>query len=117
MRPRVLGFVSALLDRHREAGQIDLNDIDEVIGEDAVSDDEVDFIVERLEAEGLSVGEPPEASALEAMRAVVAAARALSADLGRRPTVDEIASAVGRPPHAVRRALEQASAPPRRRPL
>ncbi|WP_425394837.1 sigma-70 domain-containing protein [Chondromyces crocatus] len=43
---------------------------------------------------------------MAALQEVFAVARRLRSELGRRPSLDEIARASGRSPHAVRRALE-----------
>ncbi len=110
MRPIVEEILSALLARHREGGHVHLNDIAEVIGTTPVSQEEVEAIVERLEAEGLRVGEPLDGGDVRVMRAVLGSARRLRERLGRRPTVEEIAADAGHPPHAVRRALEHGAA-------
>jgi hypothetical protein len=66
-------------------------------------------LVDQLEAAGLRVGEDLDEQDLGALRAVLASARKLEASYGRRPSIDEIACDVGRPPHEVRRALEHAA--------
>lgn len=108
MTPLVQSVVAELLERYRGTGRVDLDDIAEVVGLRAVSYEEVDLIIERLEAEGLRVGEPLDEGDVAVMRAILAAARRLRLEMGRRPTVEEIAAASGHAPHAVRRALEQA---------
>jgi hypothetical protein len=114
MRPLVEAIVIELLARHRASGRVHLNDIEEVLGALPVTYDEVDEIVARLEAEGLAVGEPPDAEAIAVMSEVLASARRLRSALGRAPTVDEIAGDSGHAAHLVRRALESGrSAGPR----
>lgn len=108
MRPVVEAIVAELLARHRASGRVHLNDIDEVIGATAVSYEEVDDLIARLEAEGIAVGEPPDDAAIVVMREVVASARRLRGALGRAPTVVEIAHDSGHAEHLVRRALESA---------
>ena len=108
VRPLISELFDQLVVRHRESRRIDLDDIAEVIGTRAVSYDEVDHLVERLESEGFSVGEGIDESDVETMRRVLEEARQLRVALGRTPTVDEIAAAVGKPVYAVRRALERA---------
>jgi hypothetical protein len=109
---RILG---ELLARHGEAGHVHLNDLAEAIGTEAVTPDEIEAVVDRLEAAGLRVGEPLDGLDVLVIREVLASARRLRASLGRPPTVDEIAADAGHPAHAVRRALEHAAAakPPR----
>jgi hypothetical protein len=109
MRPLISAVYSELVARHRESGRIDLDDIAEVIGTRAVSYDEVEYLVDRLEADGFEVGEGIGASDVEIMREVLESARGLRGSLGRSPTVDEIALASGKAPHVVRRALERAA--------
>jgi hypothetical protein len=118
VRTVVEGIYQDLLSRHTEAGHVHLNDLAEVIGPRAVTPDEVEELVTRLEAAGLRVGEELDAADVRVMREVLTGARRLRARLGRRPTVDEIAADTGHPGHAVRRALEHgaAAAVPRRVP-
>lgn len=101
-------MVRELLTRHRPTGRVDLNDIAEVIGDRSVSYDEVEHIVDRLESEGLRVAEPLDAGDVDELRAILQSARRLHAELGRRPSIAEIAEASGHASHTVRRALEQA---------
>lgn len=111
MRPFIDSIVETLLARHRALGRVDLNDIAEVIGPRRVSHEEVEYIVTRLEADGIDVGEPLDASEIHIMRAVIRAARDLRAALRRSPTVTEIAENTGHPAHVVRRALERGRSP------
>jgi hypothetical protein len=106
VRPLCQEILDALLARHRGSGRVHLNDIAEVIAGRAVTYEEIESLVDALEAEGLTVGEPLDEQDLSVMRAVIAIARRLREELGRPPRVDEIAIASGQPAHAVRRALE-----------
>ncbi len=98
--------VAALLDRRRRSQRLDLNDAAEVIGARAVSYDQVDEILLRLERAGHPVGEPAGPADVAELRRVLDAARALAARLGRKPTIDEIAAETGLASFVVRRALE-----------
>jgi DNA-binding Lrp family transcriptional regulator len=109
VRPIISSIFEELVSRHRESKRIDLDDIAEVIGSRAVSYDEVDYLVDRLEAEGFSVGEGIDSADVEVMQAVLVQARELHRSLGRNPRVDEIAKALQKPTYVVRRALERAS--------
>lgn len=111
-------MLNELLARHRDAGHVHLNDLADVIGVAAITPEEVEALIDRLEAAGLRVGEDLDERDVGTVRAVLASARALQASLGRRPMVEEIAAASGLPAHAVRRALEHAAAAakPRRAP-
>jgi DNA-binding Lrp family transcriptional regulator len=98
-----------LLARPRASGRVHLNDLAEVIGARAIRPEEIEELVDQLEAEGLKVGEDLDDVDVDVMRAVLASARQLQAKLGRRPSVEEIARDAGHEPHEVRRALEHAS--------
>jgi Sigma-70 region 3 len=106
VRPVVESILGELLARHRAAGHVHLNDIAEVIGARSVTYDEVEHLIVSLEAEGLRVGEPLDGQDITVMKQVLAAARALRAELERAPTVEEIAARSGHANHVVRRALE-----------
>ena len=113
MRPLLEGIFDELVARHGGGGpgsaHIHLNDIAEAIGDRSVTYDEVEALVDRLEGRGFRVGEPLDADDIAVMRAVLACARRLRVELGRKPTVDEVARASAQPAHAVRRALEHAA--------
>jgi len=104
---RILG---ELLARHADTGHVHLNDLAESIGVEAVTPDEIEAIVDRLEAAGLRVGEPLDSLDVLVIREVLTSARRLREGLGRAPTVDEVAADAGHPAHLVRRALEHAAA-------
>ena len=106
MRPLLEDLVLELVTSYRNAGRVDLDDISEAIDGRAVSHDEIDQIIARLEAEGLRVGGPLSGQDVVVMRSVILGAHRLQERLGRRPTVDEIAAECGHPPRVVRRALE-----------
>jgi len=107
----IQSILDELYARHHKAGRVDLNDIAEIIGPRSVSYEEVDHIVERLEALGLVVGEPIDAIDVSIMKRVLGAARSLRTSLGRNPTIAEIAVSSGDPAHVVRRALERGVSP------
>ena len=71
----------------------------------SVSTDEVDAILTALEAAGRRIVGPEGARGADTLRAVLPAARALAASLGRTPTIDEIATQLGVPADRVRHAL------------
>jgi hypothetical protein len=111
MRPVIQSILEDILARHHLSGRVDLNDIAEIIGPRAVTYEEVEYIVDRLEALGLSVGEAMDAKDVGVMQRVLGAARTLRSKLGRVPTIAEIAAASGEPAHVVRRALERGVSP------
>lgn len=110
MRAPVERILEDLLARHGDAGHVHLDDLAAGIGEERVTPDEIEALIDRLEAAGLRVGEPLDGLDLLVIRQVLASARRLRAALARPPTVDEIARDSGHTPHAVRRALEHAAA-------
>jgi hypothetical protein len=110
VRPVVEGILRELLARHPPAGHVHLNDLAEVIGGRPVTPEEIEDLVDRLEAAGRRVGEDLDDQDVSVMGAALASARRLQASLGRRPTVAEIARDAGLAPHAVRRALEHGAA-------
>ena len=103
--------------RHRGGGTVDLNDIADVIDARAVSYEEVEAIIGRLEDEGMAVGEPLTGYDVGLMRNVIVTAHRLREKLRRKPTIEEIALEAGLPPFAVRRALEHGSRAGRPRPM
>ena len=111
MRPLIEEIFQALLARHRDAGRVHLNDVSEVIGGRAVTPEEIEHLIDRLEAAGLPVGEALDDQDVDALRAVLESARRLQVSLGRRASVEEIAADTRRPAHEVRRALEQGGLP------
>jgi hypothetical protein len=116
MRAAIEAIVEELLRRHRASGRVHLNDLGEVIGVQAITQAEIEHIVDRLEAEGLRVGEALDDDDVSVLRAVLDAVRRLGASLGRRPTVGEIAREAGCAEHEVRRALEHGAGAARGKP-
>jgi hypothetical protein len=106
VRPVVESILVELIGRHKVDGRVHLNDIAEVIGDRALTYEEVDGLVTCLEDEGLVVGEPLDERDIHVMRDVLKIARSLGIELNRRPSVEEIAHRSGHPARAVRRALE-----------
>lgn len=107
VRPIVESILSELLSQHRGTGRVALDDIAEVIDARAVTYEEVELIVDRLEAEGLSVGEPLGGQEIAVLRCVIVTGHRLTAKLRRRPTIPELALHSGHPESTVRRALLQ----------
>jgi hypothetical protein len=105
LRPELASVASQLIERHRDRGEVGLDALGEAIGELAISHDEIDALISALESAGLEVGAPSGDGAALALRAVLPAARALERELGRRPTIGELAARTGLPPGAVRSAL------------
>jgi transcriptional regulator GlxA family with amidase domain len=103
LRPELEDIVNTL--RAAGADGLSLDELAEALGTMPVSYDEVDAMIAELEAGGVAVQSPPAVDLPAELRTVLAAARALDADLGRRPSAVEIAERAGLPVAAVRRAL------------
>jgi hypothetical protein len=115
VRPLIQAIIDELLHRHRAERSVDLNDIAEVIDARAVTYEEVEVIIDKLESEGLEVGEALSGYDVGVMRSVIVTAHRLRDKLRRSPTIAEIAEGSGHTPHAVRRALERAGSAGRQR--
>ncbi len=100
--------VAALLASSESSREVTLDAIGEAIGTRAVSHDDVDAIMRALEAKGRRVTGPEGGGGEERLRSVLAAARVLVAELGRKPTIAEIAARSGLSEDHVRHALSLA---------
>lgn len=108
MRPAVTLVLHALLEETREPGArlLSLDRVAEVIGTMAVSADEIELLVSALEAEGRTVVDAHDVrSPKDDLKLVLPAARALAVELGRKPTLAELAVRSGLSEDAVRAAL------------
>ncbi|MFO0644381.1 MAG: sigma-70 domain-containing protein [Polyangiaceae bacterium] len=108
MRPALTLVLHALLEETRAPGArlLSLDRVAEAIGTVAVSADEVEVLVSALEAEGRTVVDADDVrSPKDDLALVLPAARALSKELGRKPTVAELAERTGISAEAVGRAL------------
>lgn len=88
MRPELAQIVAQLLARPERV--VDLDSIGELIGVMAVSTQDIEEVVTALEVAGRTVGHQ-EPSASAGLAQVLQAARRLRVELGRTPTVAEIA--------------------------
>lgn len=84
---------------------LSLDEIAEALGAIAIDSDEIDQLFAFLEARGVTVGDPTLGPASAALPKVLASARALRSELGRTPTVAQIAQHSGLDEAATRRAL------------
>jgi hypothetical protein len=105
LRPELRALIDRLLTLSRASSEVSLDALGEAIGARAVSYEEIDGMIAALEARGRRVVAATDGRTEERLRAVVAAARALSAELGRRPSVTEIAGRAGLSSLQVRGAL------------
>jgi hypothetical protein len=110
VRPLIVEVIDELVARHGTTTRIDLNDIAEAIGDRAISYDEVDLVINELQGRGCAVGGEPTPREMMLLGDVLKAARALRTELGRPPSVEEIAGAISQPTFVVRRAIENGGA-------
>jgi hypothetical protein len=104
VKPELHEVLRAL--RGRDA--VSLDELAEAIGATSVSFDDVDALMAALERGGTRITAPRGGDAEAELRVVIPAARALRGELGRAPTVDEIAARASLPRDRVRLALLRA---------
>jgi hypothetical protein len=87
VRQELADVVASLADKE----EVSLDELAHAIGARAVSFDDVDAIIHALEASGKRVGSAAGGGGEERLRVLLPAARALREELGRPPTMDELA--------------------------
>ncbi len=95
MRAELSAIVDALLAASEGAREVSLDAIGEAIGARAITSEEIDAMISALEAAGRKVVGPEGGAGEARLKEVVSAARALGPELGRKPTVSEIATRSG----------------------
>src|SRR5947209_18775311 len=108
LRKDLREIVDALLAKTPRGAAITIDALGEAIGTRVASGDDVDAMMRALEDEGRTIAAPEGQHGVKRLRAVLDAARALRAELGRTPTRDEIAARAGVDADAVSHALELA---------
>ena len=103
LRPELLTVAQALLNV--DADVFSLDHVGDALGTLRVTPDEIDALLDWLEARGRSVGDPVGRGAAELLAEVLSAGRTLRAELGRAPQPREIAGRAGLSLAAVQRAL------------
>jgi hypothetical protein len=103
LAPNLQVIVDAIRKTH-PAG-LTLDELGEELLHKPVTYADIDEIIGALEALGFDLEGPAPPAPPEELVRVLAAARALGGELGRRPTAAEIAERAGLTPIAVRRAL------------
>lgn len=94
-----------MVDRLLASGPVTLDEVAHALGTAAASASDVEAVFDALEAAGVEVRSPDPVDLQGDLTRVIAAARALTVELARRPSVPEIAARAGVSPEAVRQAL------------
>lgn len=105
MRDELRTVVDQLLATSKSGGEVSLDAIGEAIGARAISQEEIEEVFRALESKSRRIGSPQGGDGEIHLRAVLLAARTLSKELGRKPTVDEIATRSGLSHESIRHAL------------
>jgi Sigma-70 region 3 len=108
LRPELQAVFDALLKAHPDGPTLD--DLSDETWNKSLSYADIDELIAALEEAGfdLEAAEPPPRP--EELAQVLAAARALTGETGKRPSVDEIAARAGLPASSVLRALRMGRA-------
>jgi hypothetical protein len=93
----------------RPPGSLDLDDLADALTPTTATYADVEEMISALESAGVLVDRVNPADLAAELAQALAAARALTTKLGRRPSVDEIAARAGLTAIVVRRALRFAS--------
>lgn len=105
MRPELQTIVEDLLAASADSREIHLDAIGEAIGARAITTPEIEAIMDALDAAGRRIVGPQGGGGEDSLKAVIATARTLGPELGRKPTVAEIAARSGLSEEEVRHAL------------
>jgi succinyl-CoA synthetase alpha subunit len=105
VRAELQAVVDRLLAESADGGEVHLDKVGEAIGARAITTPEIEAIFDALDAAGRRLVGPNGGAGEERLKSVVTAARTLTARLGRKPTVAEIAGESGLSEAAVKHAL------------
>jgi hypothetical protein len=103
LRPELQTIFDALIAAHPDG--LTLDELSDELSGKPVSYGDIDELIGALEEAGVDLDGPAPPSGPEELARVLATARALSAETGKRPTAEEIATRAGMTISAVRRAL------------
>jgi hypothetical protein len=104
LRPQLQSIVDAILAAHPDG--LTLDQLSEELLAKPVSHGDIDEIIGALEGAGIDLDAPEAPARPEELMRVLAAARTLSEETGKRPSAEEIARRTGLTAVAVRRALK-----------
>jgi hypothetical protein len=105
LRAELTTVIETLIRAGGAKREISLDALGDAIGTRSVSYPEIDAMISALEARGYKVVAPDNPRGEQHLREVVAAARALSNELGRRPNLGEICQRSHLDPEQVKHAL------------
>jgi hypothetical protein len=105
LRDELRMVVNRLLEASEQSREVTLDELGDALGTLSASYPEIDAMIALLEAQARRVAAPAGGSGEAHLVRVVAAAKALSSQLGRRPSVAEIAPLAGLTLEQVRHAL------------
>jgi hypothetical protein len=105
MRPEIESVLIALLQASEVSREVSLDGIGEAFGTLAVTAEEIDQLLTDLEDRGRRVVGPSGGGGESRLKTVIAAARALEGELGRKARPAEIAARAGITEEQVRHAL------------
>lgn len=109
LRPELAAIVEGLLARTKKGDLIELDALGEAVGTMTIGSDEIDAMLTMLEGRGRRVTTRKGGGGEAALKTVLTTARALRAELGRAPRVQEIATRAGLSEADVQHALALAS--------
>jgi hypothetical protein len=104
LRPELQTIVDAIMAANPQG--LTLDQLSEALLTKPVSYADIDEIIGALEDAGIDLDAPEIPARPEELSQVLAAARALTAETGKRPTTEEIAERSGLTPAVVRKALK-----------
>lgn len=106
LRAELEKVLNELLNASRTTNVVTLDAVGDAIGARAISTDEIELLISRLEDAGRSVLAPQGGDGESWLHKVVDAARALTEELGRKPTANEVAQRAKLTTAQVRQALQ-----------
>ena len=105
LSPRLARIVAALVAKSERTRRVSIDALGEAFGASAASSADIDAVMTALEAHGRVITAPRGGDGVPRLTEVLHAARALHAELGRAPRVDELATRTALAPAVVWRAL------------
>jgi hypothetical protein len=105
LRPALQTILDGLLAESAEKNELGIDAIGEALADLRVDTTEIEALLVALEHAGRRVAVPTGATGIASLKRVLPVTRALAQELGRKPTIDEIATRSDLSVGDVRRAL------------